>query len=132
MNENIKTLNLNIYEEFIEYLKDQEIKLNLKDKYLKKNSNLEKHHILPFHAGGSNEGPVVICTSKNHILAHHYRYLTCKEKGDLIAFQMRSNQKTGIKERSLLAVEKNRELKNTFWDSEWQSKQGKKSIIKQK
>ena len=33
---------INIYEQFIEYLKDQEKKLKLQDKYLEKNSNLEK------------------------------------------------------------------------------------------
>ena len=39
---------------------------------------------------------------------------------------MRWNQKIGIKERSILAVEKNKKLGNTFWNSEWQSIQGKK------
>ena len=40
---------------------------------------------------------------------------------------MRWNQKIGSTERSLLAVEQNKKLKNLFWDSSWQSKQGKKS-----
>ena len=43
---------------------------------------------------------------------------------------MRWNQKLGSTERSLLAVEKNKKLGNTFCSSEWQSKQGKKSTIK--
>lgn len=38
----------NIYDQFIDYLKKEEYKLNLKD------DNLEKHHILPLHAGGKN------------------------------------------------------------------------------
>lgn len=130
MNQSIKSLN--IYDQFIKYLQQKEKRLNLKEKYLEKNSNLEKHHILPLHAGGKQNGKSVICNSRNHTLAHYYRYLTFKQKGDLIAFQMRWNQKLGSTERALLAVEKNKELKNTFWNSEWQSQQGKKSSIKQK
>ncbi len=51
--------NKNIYEQFIDYLKEEEKKLNLNDK------NLEKHHILPLHTGGLKDGPVLLCTSKN-------------------------------------------------------------------
>jgi hypothetical protein len=69
---------------------------------------------------------VLLCTSKDHTLAHYYRYLAFKQKGDYVAFTMRWNQKIGIKERSILAVEKNKKLGNTFWNSEWQSIQGKK------
>ncbi len=116
--------NKNIYGQFVEYLKKEEQKLNLNDK------NLEKHHILPLHVGGKKDGLIVLCTQKNHTLAHYYRYLSYKEKGDFIAFTMRWNQKIGTKERSLLAVEKNKKLKNLFWDSEWQSDQGKKGGIK--
>jgi hypothetical protein len=43
---------------------------------------------------------------------------------------MRWNQKIGSTERSLLAVEKNKKLKNLFWNSKWQSKQGQKGGIK--
>lgn len=39
---------------------------------------------------------------------------------------MRWNQKIGSTERSLLAVEKNKNNKILFWDSQWQSKQGQK------
>ena len=80
MNKNIKNLNLNIYEQFIKYLKVEEKTLNLKNK------NLEKHHVLPLHSGGLKHREIVMCTSKNHTLAHYYRYLVYKEKGDLIAF----------------------------------------------
>ena len=45
---------------------------------------------------------------------------------------MRWNQKIGSTERSLLAVEKNKKLKNLFWNKEWQSNQGEKSSINQK
>lgn len=72
----------NIYEQFIKHLKKEETKLHLKD------SNLEKHHIIPLHDNGLKNGPIVLCTSKNHILAHYYRYLAYKQKGDLVAFKM--------------------------------------------
>ena len=39
---------------------------------------------------------------------------------------MRWNQKIGSMQRALLAVEKNKLLKNLFWNSNWQSEQGKK------
>ena len=128
MNKNRKNKRVNncIYKQFIEYLKKEEKLLNIRD------ANLEKHHILPFHAGGLKKGTIVLCTSKNHTLAHYYRYLVYKQKGDLVAFKMRWNQKIGSTERSLLAVEKNKKLKNLFWNKEWQSNQGKKSSINQK
>lgn len=111
----------NIYEQFINYLKNEEKSLGLD-----RSKSFEKHHILPLHNGGSKNGPVVLCTTKNHTLAHYYRYLSYRQKGDFIAFTMRWNQKRGAKERALLAVEKNKKLKNTFWNSTWQSKQGRK------
>lgn len=121
---------LNIYEQFITYLQEQETKLNLKEKYLEKNSNLEKHHILPFHAGGLKDGPIVICTAKNHTLAHYYRFLIYKELGDYVAYKMRLKQKLGASERGLLAGKTNKKLKNTFWNSKWQSKQVQKGGYK--
>jgi hypothetical protein len=39
---------------------------------------------------------------------------------------MRWNQKIGCSERALLSVDVNRKLKNTFWNSKWQSEQGEK------
>ena len=111
----------NIYEQFINYLKSKQNQLNYS-----KEDNLEKHHIIPIHDKGLKNGEVVLCTSKEHTLAHYYRYLAFKQKGDYVAFTMRWNQKIGLKERSLLGVKKNKNLGNTFWNSEWQSIQGKK------
>ena len=111
---------ITIYEQFIEYLKKEEKTLNLKD------NNLEKHHIKPLHNRGLPDGEVVICSAKNHTLAHYYRYLTFKQVGDSVAFKMRWNQTIGIKERALLGVEKHKKSKKLFWDPEWQSIQGKK------
>lgn len=117
---------INIYEQFIEYLKDQEKKLKLQDKYLEKNSNLEKHHIFPLHAGNKKEGPVVICTSKNHTLAHYYRYLVYKKLGDKVAYTMRNGSTMSSKDRSLLGVQKMKKEKINFFNSDWQSLQGSK------
>lgn len=89
-----------IYEQFIEYLKKEEKQLNLKDK------NLENHHILPLHAGGLKNDPVVLCTTKNHTLAHYYRFLSYGELGDRVAYQMRTGYTMSIQERSLLGVKK--------------------------
>ena len=119
MNTNTFLIQITIYEQFIEYLKKEEKNFDL-------SKNYEKHHILPLHDGGSETGPVVLCTAKNHTLAHYYRFLTYGQKGDFVAFTMRWNQKIGATERALLAVEANKKLKNTFWNSQWQSKQGKK------
>lgn len=98
-------INPNIYDQFIEYLKEEEKNLNLK------NNDLEKHHILPLHAGGKKDGPIVICTSKNHILAHYYRYLVYKEIGDKVAYIMRNGGTMSTKERSALGIDKMKKKK---------------------
>ncbi len=112
--------NLNIYEQFINYLKIEEPYLDLKS------SNLERHHIIPIHANGSKNGETVLCTSKNHILANYYRYLAYGELGDKVCFQMRQNIKMSTKQRSLLGVNKLKKNKICFFDSKWQSIQGSK------
>lgn len=114
-----------IYDQFIEYLKIEENKLKLKEIYLKKYSNLEKHHILPKHAGGINDS-VVICTKRHHTLAHYYRYLQYGEAGDKIAYTMRWNLPDGLDNRIKLAIETNKKRGNSFWNSDWQKEQGKK------
>jgi len=49
-----------------------------------KNSNLEKHHILPKHAGGDdNPKNIILLTARQHILAHLIRFLEIGEKADL-------------------------------------------------
>ena len=112
-----------IYEQFVSYLK-------AKEKTLLPTASYEKHHILPLHDGELKNGPTVLCSSKNHTLAHYYRYLAYGQRGDFVAYKMRWNQKLSLSERSQLAVEKNKQLKNTFWNSEWQSLQGKKGGLK--
>ena len=109
-----------IYEQFIEYLKQEEKKLDLNTK------NLEKHHIVPLHAGGKKDDEIVLCTSKNHTSAHYYRYFVYNELGDFVAFKMRNGTNMSIQERSLLGIKKMKENKLNFFDPNWQSIQGSK------
>jgi hypothetical protein len=141
--------NYDIYQQFIKHLKNLEKQLIKKsDLQLKKfetlpslqktfvssthkecygeKLNLEKHHIIPFHNGGLKSGPVILCTPENHVLAHYYRYLAYRQKGDLIAFTMRQNQKISSRARALLGVEVHKKNKTGFFSSTWQAKQGKK------
>ena len=114
-----------IYNQYITYLQRWEFtwQQNLRIKQRQG----EKHHILPFHAGGKKEGLTVFCTPREHALAHYYRFLVYRQKGDYIAYILMLNQKLAPRERGLLAAEKNKGLKNLFWDPKWQSEQGKKS-----
>lgn len=102
---------MTIYEQFIEHLKNEEKQVDLNEK------NLEKHHILPLHDGGSKKGPTVFCSSQKHTVAHYYRFLAYGQLGDFVSYKMRWNQTVSLSERSQLAVEKNRQLKNTFCQS---------------
>lgn len=69
-----------IYLAFITYLKTK--------KYLD-TTPLEKHRILPQHAGGTYkiDENIVRCSFVDHRLAHYYRFLAYRQKVDLIAFQ---------------------------------------------
>jgi hypothetical protein len=73
-----------IYDQYISYLRTKPQESNVK---------LEKHRIVPKHAGGTyEESNVLYITFKEHTLAHFYRYLTFKQKGDLIAYRFMSRQ----------------------------------------
>lgn len=117
-----------IYDQFIEYLKNEERKGFQSQESL----DLEKHHILPLHAGGEKNGPVVLCSSRNHKLAHYYRYLTYRQLGDKVCFQMRRGCKMSSSEKALLAIQKMKREKIGFFNSKWQSVQGKKTKKNQK
>lgn len=108
-----------IYSQYINYLQ------KLESFGLNPAEEVEKHHSIPKHTGYSTK-LVVYCTQANHTLAHYYRFLAYGEKGDRVAYRMRKNQSINSRERALLAVEKNKRLALGFWNSEFQSKQGKK------
>lgn len=117
----------NIYTQFIEHLRR---------KQYTKETKLEKHRILPQHAGGTYDvNNVVLCSFEDHRLAHFYRYLAYEEKGDLIAWQLMSGQdeearytlasyagKIGGK----ASFEKNKAELKLFYSEEWQHLHGYK------
>ena len=83
--------------------------MKVEEKKLLKNpdfKNVEKQNLIPFHQGGFKKGPVVLCTAKNHTLAHFYRFLTWRQLGDEVCFQMRKNQKMSPQQRSALGIKK--------------------------
>ena len=63
-----------IYEQFITHLLHLEKKKNSK-----KDSTLE-----PYDASLVTKNTVLHCSSKNHTLAHYYRYLANKQLGDKV------------------------------------------------
>jgi hypothetical protein len=74
---------INIYEQFIEYLKQKKYSSTV---------YLERHHIIPKHAGGTNQPENLIDLSfLDHTLAHYYRFLPFGALGDKLAFLMRQN-----------------------------------------
>ena len=118
---------VNIYNQFIEYLRL---------KQYTKETKLEKHRILPQHAGGTYEvNNVVLCSFEDHCLAHFYRYLAYQETGDLIAWQLMSGQ-TEEARRNLASYagkiggqassKKNKAELQFFYSKEWQKLHGYK------
>lgn len=70
----------------------------------------EKHHIIPKHAGGSNEdGNLVLLTFREHILAHYILWKIHKRPGDRLMYLLRSQQKEEAQKlRVEMAVKSNR------------------------
>lgn len=118
----ITSILMTIYEQFIEYCKTE----NFDSEYY------EKHHIVPKHSGGTDDKENLIYLPPHiHTLTHYYRWLSFQEIGDKVAYEMRRNQNIeSVKLRSQLDVETNKQKGNTFWNSEWQRKQGIKGGTK--
>ena len=100
----------------------------IKAKQYDKCTYLEKHHVVPKHAGGTNKIENIIHVSiQDHIALHFYRFLAYNEIGDKVAYEMRINDNANsAKIRSQLSIAANKSKKNLFWDHTWQSLQGKK------
>jgi hypothetical protein len=117
-----------IYDQSLSYLRTKPQDSDVK---------LEKHRIVPKHAGGTyEEGNVLNITFKEHTLAHFYRYLTFKQKGGLIAYRFMCRQTE--EGRLLLASyagkiggtkisKKDKENQKKFYNLEWQKKFGDKN-----
>jgi hypothetical protein len=122
----------NIYLQFIEEAKERAKKLLLLDN----NTYVEKHHIVPKHAGGSDDKEnLVNLTYEDHVLAHYIRWIEYKNPNDKLAFSVMSGQNIDIrKERAKLGGiiggplgQEILKKENKGWfNSEEQSKRGKK------
>lgn len=70
-----------IYEQFIN---------SVRDKSYPSETRLERHHIKPLHAGGTNEPENLVRISiEDHAKAHLLRYMAYNEEGDLLAYKFR-------------------------------------------
>jgi hypothetical protein len=79
----------NVYYIFIEQARRAALFL----KNINPNIYLEKHHILPLHAGGTDEpSNLVRLTFSDHLIAHYIRWIVYREPGDRIAYQMMLGQ----------------------------------------
>lgn len=115
----VQDLNINIDDLFCESLRGQEYD---------EGTTLERHHVIPKHADGSDEDSNILKISvKDHTYAHFFRYLQFGEVGDGTAFLLRRNQNasaTALKRQ--LIMESNKSNKLGFWNSELQREQGLK------
>jgi hypothetical protein len=58
----------NLYDWYIQRLKDKEAR------GLSENDDIHKHHILPKHDGGDPKGELVRCTLRDHARVHYIRW----------------------------------------------------------
>lgn len=127
MNKTKKLQTSTVYYQYIAYLKVRQI--SLQDK-------LEKHRIIPGHENGSYKDPsnVLLVTFKEHTLAHFYRYLSFKQKGDLIAYRFMCNQTEQARllmasyaDGGTVTNRKNQANEAFFYSAEWQKNFGDKN-----
>lgn len=112
---------MNAYDKFIAFLHQ---KCDLGEL---KNVLVQKHHILPIHAGGLKNGETVLCSRKDHALAHLIRYRVFGDVKDKMAFLfMRGQTEQGVRLRQQLIIDTNRIRKNTFFNQAWQKQQANK------
>lgn len=99
----------------------------------------EIHHIIPYHAGGTDEIENLIpLTPCDHALAHYYRYFVMKDLKDLWVWNLRKNSENSSFQTKAgrlalarqLFREHSKKEKKYFWDSVWQSEQAKKGARK--
>jgi hypothetical protein len=119
-----------IYYQYISYLK-------LRPIFLQDKLEKQKHRIIPGHNNRSYKDPtnVLLVTFKEHTLAHFYRYLSFKQKGNLIAYKFICNQTEqgrllmasyAGKRGGTVTNKKNKANKKFFYNAEWQKSFGDK------
>lgn len=92
------------------------------------NTTFERHHILPKHAGETNAPEnLALLTCRQHILVHLLRYLELGQKQDFLAYVLRNASKdVDLRSHGKRMAEFYRQNGLFFFDSNFQSKQGKK------
>jgi hypothetical protein len=111
----------NAYDEFIAYLQQKVETVSVQ------NVLVQKHHILPFHDGGLVNGETVVCSLKDHAMAHLIRYQVYGQiKDKIAALFIGSQTEEAVKLKQELIVSTNRERKNTFFNPTWQKIQANK------
>jgi len=97
--------------------------------YIKKQQVImEKHHIIPKYANGSNESWNLIILSKDdHQKAHELLYIVYKNPEDLLAIRFRQKNSKAYELRIKLSHRTQRLNKTGFFNSQLQSENGKKS-----
>lgn len=88
----------------------------------------EKHHIIPRFAGGTNDFEnIVLLTPRQHVLVHLLRFLEFGEKQDFRAYIFRkASKEVDLSSHGKRMAEYHKQNQTTFWNSEFQSEQGKK------
>ncbi len=105
----------NLYYEFIEILKQKELK------GFQPNSSVHKHHIEPKHSGGDPNGEIVLCTPRYHARAHYIRYKVYNQFYDYCAYcglVGRTNEMEALIQ--LKIIQTNRERGNCMFNNDWQ------------
>ena len=111
---------MNHYDCFCAFLKE-------KAKALQPGPGVQRHHILPLHAGGHKKGETVLCTLKDYGKAHLIRYKVFGSAKDKIAGLFILHQTAmAVAARQALIVSKNRALKQNMFDATWQKIQANK------
>lgn len=136
LNKQKKYACLNCLHDLIEYLRTNENVYNnfIMQKILHSSTPevdllLEKHHIIPLHAGGPNKSwNLINLTPTEHLLAHQLRLLVFQEAGDRLACQFRSMKNLSQEKQKQLPLKSGHktalERKVGFYDSRQQSING--------
>lgn len=113
---------MNIYEQFINYCKQTVFSDDYK----------ENHHIIPKHAGGSNDPTNLIALPfYEHKLAHYYRWLAYDSFKDKYAYLLMNKMNAEAKQLIIQqSIETHRKNKTNFFNREFQIIQGKKGCYK--
>jgi hypothetical protein len=115
---------INIYNQFIETLKLDQLKRSLTPK------EYQKHRILPGHSEGTYDAyNVIFVTYEEHIKAHKLRYMAFGEKGDQVAYLFMES-KTKEANKALCqhggtnSAKKHKRNKTLFYSKNWQEQYG--------